>query len=138
MGDGEALRGEEIASQAEASLARLQIDEIDLLLIHSVDQYGEGPRAVERIIDSGMVEALERLKAAGKIRHYGVSGMLPELTGAVRTGSSPRPSPTTPTTCWSGTRRGSSCPWRPGRTRACCSGASSTAACSRETRAASP
>ena len=86
MGDGEALRNEEIAAQAEASLARLQIDEIDLLLIHSVDQYGEGPRAVERIIRSGMVEALERLKAAGKIRHYGVSGMLPELTAAVRTG----------------------------------------------------
>ena len=86
MGDGEALRGDEIASQAEASLARLQIDEIDLLLIHSVDQYGEGPRAVERIIDSGMVEALERLKEAGKIRFRGVSGMLPELTAAVHTG----------------------------------------------------
>ena len=86
MGDGEALRSDEIAAQAEASLARLRIDEIDLLLIHSVDQYGEGPRAVERIIRSGMVEALERLKAAGKIRHCGVSGMLPELTAAVRTG----------------------------------------------------
>ncbi len=86
MGDGEALRSDEIAAQAEASLVRLQIDEIDFLLIHSVDQYGEGPRAVERIIRSGMVEALERLKAAGKIRHYGVSGMLPELTAAVRTG----------------------------------------------------
>lgn len=86
MGDGEALRSDEIVAQAEASLVRLRIDEIDLLLIHSVDQYGEGPRAVERIIRSGMVEALERLKAAGKIRHYGVSGMLPELTAAVRTG----------------------------------------------------
>lgn len=86
MGGGEALRSEEIAAQAEASLARLQIDEIDLLLIHSVDQYGEGPRAVERILSSGMVEALERLKAAGKIRYHGVSGMLPQLTEAARTG----------------------------------------------------
>ena len=84
MGDGRGMGRDEIVAQAETSLQRLQIDEIDVLLIHSVDQYGEGAQAVERIIQSGMVESLEGLKAAGKIRFFGVSGMLPQLTEAAR------------------------------------------------------
>jgi D-threo-aldose 1-dehydrogenase len=86
MGDGGALESGEIIAQVEASLRRLQIEQIDILLIHSIDQYGCGEEAVERVIQAGMVEALEQLKEAGKIRCFGVSGQLPELIPAARTG----------------------------------------------------
>ena len=75
-----------IFEQAEASLKRLQIEQIDILLIQSIDQYGRGPEAVRRVVEGGMVEALTKLKASGKIRCFGVSGQLPELTCAARTG----------------------------------------------------
>jgi len=84
MGDGAAMAETEIVAMAEASLERLQIDEIDVLLIHSVDQYGTGTQALEHMVESGMVSALEKLKAAGKIRFFGISGMLPQLSAAAQ------------------------------------------------------
>ena len=85
-GTGDTLSCRHIFEQAEASLRRLQIEQIDILLIHSIDQYGRGPEAVRRVVEGGMVEALTKLKASGKIRCFGVSGQLPELTCAARTG----------------------------------------------------
>mgnify|MGYP002884612153 FL=1 len=86
MGDGDTLVPDDIAAQAKASLRRLQIEQIDILLIHSIDQYGHQEKAVEHVIDAGMVDALARLKETGIIRCYGVSGQLPELIPAARTG----------------------------------------------------
>ena len=85
-GKGDTLPRQHIFDQAEASLKRLQVEQIDILLIHSIDQYGRGEEAVQRVVEGGMVEALTELKASGKIRYFGVSGQLPELTCAARTG----------------------------------------------------
>jgi aryl-alcohol dehydrogenase-like predicted oxidoreductase len=49
----------------EGSLRRLKTDRLDLLQLHSP------PAAI--VEEGGWIEALEALKAAGKIRHYGVS-----------------------------------------------------------------
>ena len=85
-GGGDAMDTRQIFEQADSSLKQLQIDQIDILLIHSIDQYGQGEQAVERVVKGGMVDALKDLKAAGKIRFFGVSGQLPELTAAAGTG----------------------------------------------------
>jgi diketogulonate reductase-like aldo/keto reductase len=53
-----------IARACEASLARLGTDHVDLYLLHS---------PVPRTEFSGVVAAFERLRAAGKIRAWGVS-----------------------------------------------------------------
>jgi len=54
-----------VVQAAERSLKRLGTDYIDLYQLHSP------PRGV--LEDGGFVEPLERLKAAGKIRHWGIS-----------------------------------------------------------------
>ena len=61
---------EYVLSRAEGCLRRLDTDWIDLLLIHWPDHntpYGEP------------IEALEKLKKDGKIRHYGVSNFSPAM-----------------------------------------------------------
>lgn len=81
------LSGEALHAQFSQSLKRLQVDYADVVLIHSIDQYGIGEAAVERILSpGGMVEALRELQAEGKVRFIGVSGLLPELLPAVRSG----------------------------------------------------
>ncbi|MBN1399905.1 MAG: aldo/keto reductase [Anaerolineae bacterium] len=70
---GRNSRYEHIANHAEGCLKRLQTDWIDLLLIHWPDHntpYDEP------------IRALEDLKAAGKIRHYGVSNYSPAMMAA--------------------------------------------------------
>ena len=54
-----------LAAACEASLARLRTDRLDLYLLH---WRGSVPLAET-------VEAMERLKTAGKIRHWGVSNL---------------------------------------------------------------
>jgi aryl-alcohol dehydrogenase-like predicted oxidoreductase len=67
---GRSSRRAHIISRAEGCLRRLNTDWIDLLLIHWPDHdtpYDEP------------IRALEDLKAAGKIRHYGVSNFAPAM-----------------------------------------------------------
>ncbi len=85
-GDGGAMTCKNIFDQCDRSLQQLGIDQIDLLLIHSLDQYGQAEQAVERVLrPGGMVEALQELKTRGKIRFFGVSGQLRELICAAKT-----------------------------------------------------
>jgi aryl-alcohol dehydrogenase-like predicted oxidoreductase len=70
---GRSSRREYVTSRAEGCLRRLNTDWIDLLLIHWPDHdtpYDEP------------IRALEDLKAAGKIRHYGVSNFAPAMMAA--------------------------------------------------------
>lgn len=86
-GDGALASRDEIMEQFEESLARLQLDYIDLLLIHSLDQYGEGETAIQRVLQpGGMVDTLKELKQQGKIGFFGASGQLPELVLAAKSG----------------------------------------------------
>jgi aryl-alcohol dehydrogenase-like predicted oxidoreductase len=67
---GRCSQYDHIVSHAEGCLKRLNTDWIDLLLIHWPDHntpYDEP------------IRALEDLKAAGKIRHYGVSNFAPAM-----------------------------------------------------------
>ena len=57
-----------IVASVEASLQNLRVDYVDLLLIHRPDPFMD-PREVN--------EAFVSLKAAGKVRHFGVSNFLP-------------------------------------------------------------
>jgi aryl-alcohol dehydrogenase-like predicted oxidoreductase len=57
-----------LQAACESSLKRLQTDTIDLYQVH----FDDGRTPVEETVD-----ALERLQAAGKIRHYGVSHLPP-------------------------------------------------------------
>ena len=66
-----------VIEHAEGCLKRLQTDWIDLLLIHWPDHdtpYDEP------------IRALEALKAAGRIRHYGVSNFSPAMVDAAENG----------------------------------------------------
>lgn len=60
--------GEHIISSAERSLRNLHTDHLDLLLIHRPDPLMD-PHEI--------MEAVEHLKTAGKILHFGVSNFLP-------------------------------------------------------------
>ncbi|NEQ67316.1 MAG: aldo/keto reductase, partial [Symploca sp. SIO2D2] len=57
------------ATQLEVSLKRLNTDYIDLWLVHTLIDEEDAER---RVMD--MLEVLEEAKAAGKVRHFGVSG----------------------------------------------------------------
>lgn len=85
-GSGETMSQQEIVDQYSESLDRMRIDRADLLLIHSIDQYGQGEEAVARLLaPGGIVDALQELKRAGRIRCFGASGHLAELVPAVKT-----------------------------------------------------
>jgi aryl-alcohol dehydrogenase-like predicted oxidoreductase len=58
-------RPESVRHQVDASLLRLGIDHIDLLQLHN-------PR-IEPIVDDALWEALDGLRAAGKVRELGVA-----------------------------------------------------------------
>ena len=69
------------------SLADLRTDYVDILLIHSIEQYGRGPAAAERILErGGIVDAMRALQREGRVRFIGVSGFVNELAHAVKTG----------------------------------------------------
>ena len=69
------------------SLADLHTDYVDILLIHSIEQYGRGPAAAERILErGGIVDAMRALQREGRVRFIGVSGHVNELVHAVKTG----------------------------------------------------
>ena len=61
----------------EASLERLRVEAIDILLVHDVDVWTHGTQAVanekvRELFDGGGYRALEELKAAGRITAFGV------------------------------------------------------------------
>jgi aryl-alcohol dehydrogenase-like predicted oxidoreductase len=67
---GRDSRPESVIEHTEGCLKRLDTDYIDLLLIHWPDHDTPIPDTME---------ALEKLKASGKIRHYGVSNYTVEM-----------------------------------------------------------
>jgi aryl-alcohol dehydrogenase-like predicted oxidoreductase len=71
---------EHVASSCEQSLKRLQTDVIDLYQMH----FDDPQTPVE-----ATVEALETLKAAGKIRHYGAGHLPPDRLAAFFTSGKP-------------------------------------------------
>lgn len=85
-GSADPIDPRKVIEQCEQSLLRLRVDHVDMLLIHSIDQYGDGPDAVERIRGSGMLDAIRRLREEGKVRFIGISGQLAELVPAVASG----------------------------------------------------
>ena len=83
----ENLTREQVLEQLPQSLERLRVDYADVVLIHSVHQYGKGAAAIERLLaPGGAVEGLRELQAQGKVRFIGVSGHVPELIPAISTG----------------------------------------------------
>lgn len=66
---------EHITTACEQSLKRLGIETIDLLLLHRPD-YLADPQEISR--------AFAQLKAAGKVRHFGVSNFRPSLVTALQ------------------------------------------------------
>lgn len=66
---------EHIVEACEASLQRLQIETIDLYLLHRPDLLAD-PEEV--------AQAFSQLKAAGKVRHFGVSNFRPTLLTALQ------------------------------------------------------
>ncbi|MEP6754464.1 MAG: aldo/keto reductase [Chthonomonadales bacterium] len=57
--------------QMEMSLKRLKVDYVDLMFVHGVDHQEDCDQILEQ---HSVLEAMQELKAAGKIRHIGVSG----------------------------------------------------------------
>ena len=87
-GSGELMSRDMIFEQVSQSLQRLQVDYVDLILIHSLDQYGEGESTLESVLaPGGMIEPLRELQKQGKTRFIGVSGQLPELIPATKSGA---------------------------------------------------
>lgn len=66
---------EHIIRQAEGSLGRMGIDTIDLLMIHRPDYLGHPDE---------IAAAFEKLRAAGKVREFGVSNFLPSQVTALQ------------------------------------------------------
>lgn len=58
----------------EASLARLGVDRIDILLVHDIGRQTHGERHAERLAEltSGGLRALERLRGEGAITAFGI------------------------------------------------------------------
>ncbi|MDH4128370.1 MAG: aldo/keto reductase [Spirochaetota bacterium] len=60
-------------SAVEGSLKRLQTDYIDFILVHALGEKDSNSNEVNRLKDSEMLSAVEKLKKDGKIRYVGVS-----------------------------------------------------------------
>jgi predicted oxidoreductase len=67
--------GEHIVASAEASLKRMQLDTIDLLLLHRPDFLAD---------PAEIAAAFTALRQAGKVREFGVSNFRPSLLAAVQ------------------------------------------------------
>ncbi|HEY7002359.1 MAG TPA: aldo/keto reductase [Candidatus Udaeobacter sp.] len=72
---------EAVARATDAALKRLKTDRIDLLQLHNI--------RMEQVYDDALWKILEKLKAAGKIRYYGIAvgpaiGWLYEAVNCVR------------------------------------------------------
>lgn len=83
---GDTLATRFVVEQCDQSLARLRVDHLDLLLIHSIDQYGDGEGALGRVRETGMLDAMKGLQREGKVSFIGVSGQLSALVPAVASG----------------------------------------------------
>ena len=76
-----------ILADFPGSLQRLNTDHVDILLIHSLEQYGAQSLAAERLLmRGGLVDQMRKLQAEGRVRFIGVSGHVPELVHAAATG----------------------------------------------------
>lgn len=61
---------QDVTASVEASLRRLRTDYIDIIQFHG----GNYPASsVKRILDKGLLAALEQLRADGKVRHIGLT-----------------------------------------------------------------
>jgi len=67
----------DIIQAVEASLARLQTDYLDVVIIHEVN-------SLERLMAPTVHEAFDRLKQQGKVRFLGVSSHTPNLEEVMR------------------------------------------------------
>ena len=77
----------EIMSRVPRTLEELRTEYVDILLVHSIEQYGRGPAASEKILErGGLIDAMRALQREGRVRFIGVSGHVGELVHAVRTG----------------------------------------------------
>ena len=83
---GDTIATRFVVEQCDQSLASLRVDHLDLLLIHSIDQYGDGEGALARVRETGMLDAMKGLQREGKVRFIGVSGQLSALVPAVASG----------------------------------------------------
>jgi aryl-alcohol dehydrogenase-like predicted oxidoreductase len=65
-----------IAASVEASLRRLQRDSVDILHLHEpITRAGRDPDFTADAILQQAVPTLQRLREAGKFRHYGITGL---------------------------------------------------------------
>src|SRR6266478_3625148 len=62
---GNFTEGEAIERATDAALKRLKTDRIDLLQLHNI--------RMEQVYDDSIWKTLEKLKASGKIRYYGIA-----------------------------------------------------------------
>lgn len=60
----------DIVTSVEASLARLGTDHIDIIQFHGGNY---PPASVKRILQNGLLDALQRLQSDGKVRHIGLT-----------------------------------------------------------------
>lgn len=61
---------EDVTASVEASLKRLGTDYIDIIQFHGGNY---PPASIKRILDKGLLEELQRLRSAGKVRHIGLT-----------------------------------------------------------------
>lgn len=67
--------GEYIISACEGSLKRLQIETLDILMLHRPDYLAD---------PTDIAQAFSKLQAAGKVRYFGVSNFRPSLVSALQ------------------------------------------------------
>lgn len=61
---------EDVTASVEASLKRLGTDYIDIIQFHGGNY---PPASIKRILDKGLLKALQRLRDDGKVRHIGLT-----------------------------------------------------------------
>lgn len=75
--------GREVAESIKTSIRLLQVDKVDLFLMHAVDSEEE----LEYRLKMGVLEAIKEARDAGNVDHVGISGHQPRvLVEAMKTG----------------------------------------------------
>ena len=78
---------DEVERQFVESLKDLQRDKVEVIMVHDIQNLGEGKQGIERALaPGGVVEGMTRLREQGLVDNLGVSGRALEVAEAVRTG----------------------------------------------------